>query len=341
MRAAAAAEPGTDEWVIVRRALDSVHGCDKNPFAASIARFRLLVAAMRAAGAKRLAEAPSFPINVAVGDSLLHGRGAAGVQADLDSLFAQEGGAATFAYATEDVAEFAASVDLLGRGSYHVVVGNPPFLNRLERRTAPDRELGRRWSEESRGALRGYTDVSAVFLHRATAWLRPGGRVALVQPQSLLAARDEVIGSLIENLDEVLDHLGDRDDQLVRLIQTFRTFVSGLKDDREAILGSLDQISELSVETADLVSGIRKPFVEDIKQLRRLTKNINRNKAELDRALQVLPIKLEKVGRTAIYGSFFNFYLCQFTGEITAGGVKLPITYDTSALGKDARCDLG
>src|SRR4029079_8470348 len=65
---------------------------------------------------------------------------------------------------------------------------------------------------------------------------------------STLADRDEIIGSLIENLDEVLDHLGDRDDQLVRLIKTFRTFVSGLKDDREAILGSLDQISELSVE---------------------------------------------------------------------------------------------
>ncbi|KOV67105.1 DNA methylase, partial [Streptomyces sp. NRRL WC-3618] len=73
-----AAEPGTDEWALVRRALESVHGCDKNPFAASIARFRLLVAAMKEAGAGRLAEAPVFPINVAVGDSLLHGRGAAG-----------------------------------------------------------------------------------------------------------------------------------------------------------------------------------------------------------------------------------------------------------------------
>jgi phospholipid/cholesterol/gamma-HCH transport system substrate-binding protein len=54
---------------------------------------------------------------------------------------------------------------------------------------------------------------------------------------STLAARDEVIGSLIDNLDQVLDHIGDRDDQLVRLIRTFRTFVGGLKDDREAILG--------------------------------------------------------------------------------------------------------
>src|SRR5690606_27848790 len=126
------AEPGTDAWTLVRRVLESVHGCDKNPFAASIARFRLLVAAMRAAGARRLADAPPFPINVAVGDSLLHGRDAAGIQTDLDTLFAEavvgrEEGEA-YAYATEDEWEYAKRVGLLGRGSYHVVVGNPPYI---------------------------------------------------------------------------------------------------------------------------------------------------------------------------------------------------------------------
>ncbi|WP_435973564.1 BREX-2 system adenine-specific DNA-methyltransferase PglX [Streptomyces sp. Qhu_M48] len=126
-----AAEPGTDVWTLVRRSLESVHGCDKNPFAVSIARFRLLVAAMRAAGSRRLADAPPFPINVAVGDSLLHGRDAAGIQTDLDTLFAEmsvgrEEGA--FAYSTEDVWDYAKRVDLLGRGSYHVVVGNPPYI---------------------------------------------------------------------------------------------------------------------------------------------------------------------------------------------------------------------
>ena len=137
---------------------------------------------------------------------------------------------------------------------------------------------------------------------------------------STLAARDEVIGSLIDNLDQVLDHIGDRDDQLVRLIKTFRTFVGGLKDDREAILGSLDQISALSVETADLVSGIRQPFVEDIKQLRTFAGNLDRNKGEIDRVMQVLPIKLTKIGRTAIYGSWFNFYLCDFKGRVQLPG---------------------
>ena len=111
----------------------------------------------------------------------------------------------------------------------------------------------------------------------------------------------------------------------------------GLKDDRQAILGSLDQISTLSVETADLVEGIRKPFVEDIKQLRAVAENLDRNRGEIDRALQVLPIKLEKVGRTAIYGSWFNFYLCQFQGKVTVAGVTVPVQYNT---GSD-RCALG
>jgi phospholipid/cholesterol/gamma-HCH transport system substrate-binding protein len=153
-----------------------------------------------------------------------------------------------------------------------------------------------------------------------------------------LAARDQVIGDLITNLNQVLDNLADRDDQLTDLIKTFRTFVSGLNKDRDAILDSLDQISSLSVETADLVEGIRPPFVQDIKQLRRFTENVARNKGELDRALQVLPIKLEKVGRTAIYGSWFNFYLCNFKGQVRLPGVRpIDVDYNTSA----ARCDLG
>ncbi|MER6554785.1 BREX-2 system adenine-specific DNA-methyltransferase PglX [[Kitasatospora] papulosa] len=121
------AEPGTEDWELVRRSLESVHGCDKNPFAVAIARFRMLVAVLKACGERRLAAAPEFPINVAVGDSLLHGRGAETVT---ETLFSGAGDDEdrTFAFRTEDVWEFADRVDLLGRGSYHVVVGNPPYI---------------------------------------------------------------------------------------------------------------------------------------------------------------------------------------------------------------------
>ena len=73
------------------------------------------------------------------------------------------------------------------------------------------------------------------------------------------------------------------------------------------------------MQTSDLVTGIRPALTTDVKQLRKVAGNLDRNKAEIDRALQVLPIKLNKIGRTAIYGSFFNFYLCNFKGN-----VKLP-----------------
>ena len=155
---------------------------------------------------------------------------------------------------------------------------------------------------------------------------------------STLADRDQVIADLIDNLSLVLDHVADRDKQLTRLIGSFRTLVSGLKKDRNAILGSLEDVSALSVETASLIQGIREPFVRDIQQLRAVAGNIDENKAELDRAIQVLPIKLNKIGRTAVYGSFFNFYLCEFQGRVRLpAGVSLPLSYQT---GSD-RCDLG
>ncbi|KQV71525.1 ABC transporter substrate-binding protein [Nocardioides sp. Root122] len=155
---------------------------------------------------------------------------------------------------------------------------------------------------------------------------------------STLADRDQVIGDLIDNLSLVLDHVADRDKQLTRLIDSFRTLVGGLKKDRNAILDSLEDVSDLSVQTASLIDGIREPFVKDIKELRAVAGNIDKNKAELDRALQVLPIKLDKIGRTAIYGSFFNFYLCEFQGRVNLpAGTSIPVKYNT---GSD-RCDLG
>ena len=155
-----------------------------------------------------------------------------------------------------------------------------------------------------------------------------------------LASRDALISDLIGNLNDALVTIGNRDQELSELLIQFRRFVSGLKQDRQAILGSLDSISQLSVQTADLVTGIRPGLRRDIKGLRQVAGTINRNRGEVDRALKVLPTKLNKVGRTAIYGSFFNFYLCEFKSSIGLPG-GLPtvesVSYETNA----PRCDIG
>lgn len=114
--------PGLPPMEQAQRALDGVAGVDLNPFAVEIARFRLLVAALRAGGVARLASAPAFRMHLAAGDSLLHGR-----------HFARHelGGAAEgfrrvlrHRYAAEDTTELDA---ILGR-QYHAVVGNPPYI---------------------------------------------------------------------------------------------------------------------------------------------------------------------------------------------------------------------
>jgi phospholipid/cholesterol/gamma-HCH transport system substrate-binding protein len=138
-----------------------------------------------------------------------------------------------------------------------------------------------------------------------------------------LADRDQVIGDLLDNLTYVLDHIADRDQQLGRLIVSFQDLVGGLKEDRQAILSSLDGISDLAVETAGLIDDIREPFVRDIHKARKLLATLDRNKGEIDRVLQVMPIKINKYGRTGSYGSWFNFYLCHFNAKIRIGNTVL------------------
>ncbi len=73
---------------------------------------------------------------------------------------------------------------------FDVVIGNPPFLNQLETDTAIERSHAAIMRARSNGVMRGYADVASAFLLLATDITRAGGRISLVQPQSLLAARD-------------------------------------------------------------------------------------------------------------------------------------------------------
>jgi hypothetical protein len=132
--------PGKDVHERVRAALDSVHGVDINPFAVAIARFRLLVAAMAASEVRTLAEAAKYdwPVNLAVGDSLIKSR-----RSQQGNLFGGEDGEsvdelAEYKYATEDVHEHS---DILRPRRYHVVVGNPPYI------TVKDKKLNALYRE--------------------------------------------------------------------------------------------------------------------------------------------------------------------------------------------------
>jgi hypothetical protein len=119
-------QPGKEVHERVRAALGSVHGVDINPFAVAVARFRLLVAAMAASGVRTLTEATKYewPIHLAVGDSLIKHRYRQENLFD-DSEIHGADELAEFKYQTEDLNDHP---EILQRGRYHVVVGNPPYI---------------------------------------------------------------------------------------------------------------------------------------------------------------------------------------------------------------------
>ena len=172
-------EPGTDDRVLVQRALDSVFGVDINAFAVAISRFRLTIAALKESGLRRLAAAPDFTLHLAVGDSLLHGR-REGMFHGMDDASLR---LSDHAYATEDVHLLRTMLDPENR--YDVVVGNPPYI------TPKDKALNSAYRVRYEACAGKYA-LSVPFAQRFFELARPedgagsAGRVGMITSNSFM-----------------------------------------------------------------------------------------------------------------------------------------------------------
>jgi hypothetical protein len=111
--------PGLGARELVAKALDGVYGVDINPFAVAIARFRLLVAALHAAGDSSIEENIGYRPHLAAGDSLLWGA----PQQELDDDLLMLG-----ATVRPDATENAPVLKEILQRHHDVVVGNPPYI---------------------------------------------------------------------------------------------------------------------------------------------------------------------------------------------------------------------
>ena len=137
---------------------------------------------------------------------------------------------------------------------------------------------------------------------------------------SSLADKDAVIGSVIDNLNTVVGTVAARDQQLSGLVVSLQQFVSGLAADRDAIFDSLQTIDGLAVATTDLLAQARPPLAADIQALGDLSTNLADTGDVLEGFLQLAPTKIDLITRTAVNGSWFNFYLCAAGGYLVLPG---------------------
>ncbi|WP_447004530.1 MCE family protein [Saccharothrix isguenensis] len=151
---------------------------------------------------------------------------------------------------------------------------------------------------------------------------------------STLAGRDKVIGEVITNLNSVLDTVNSRTEQVSTLVTTLEELTAGLAADRQPIGEAISAMGDLSTTTAGLLEESRQPLKDNIAQLGLVSQTLADNEAVVEGVLQRLPGKIEAMTRTASYGSWFNFFLCEGSGTVTVPPVvndpiaitPLPIT---------------
>lgn len=134
-----------------------------------------------------------------------------------------------------------------------------------------------------------------------------------------LADRDELIGRVVRNLDATLRTVDSRRAQLTRLVLELKGWMGDLARDRSLIGSSLGSIGELTEVVADLLTRARPLVEEDVAELRRLAALLNedRNRDVLVELVERLPESMTDQTRTGTYGSWYNYYLCGFSGKIT------------------------
>lgn len=169
-------------------------------------------------------------------------------------------------------------------------------------------------------------DVNELSLNLIQVLQGEGGTVQelLANTASLtdtLADRDQLIGEVVTNLSTLMTTVDDHHQQLDELLTSMRSWFGDLAKDRKVIGSSLTNISAVTQSVADLLTDGRPLLKADVAQLRRLFTILAKpeNKDYLDMTLDKLPSMLAKQTRIGVYGSWYNYYLCEFHG-----GVVLP-----------------
>ena len=143
-----------------------------------------------------------------------------------------------------------------------------------------------------------------------------------------LADRDQLIGEVVDNLGQTLSTVDSRHQQLNDLVVGLKNWMADLARDRDTIGSSLKNVSNLTVVVADLLRQGRPLVKSDVAKLRQLAALLNEDKNSnlLRELFDRLPESMTDQTRTGTYGSWYNYYVCGFSGRITlpAGLGEIP-----------------
>ncbi|MGV0874512.1 MCE family protein [Mycolicibacterium sp. XJ879] len=135
-----------------------------------------------------------------------------------------------------------------------------------------------------------------------------------------LADRDELIGQVVVNLNTVLASLGDHTDKFDKAVDSLSELVHGLEKRKQDLSTGVAHANEAASSIAGLLTETREPLKKVVAETDRAAGTVLADHEYFDDLLTTLPDAYRVLGRQAIYGDFFSFYMCDVVLKLNGKG---------------------
>jgi phospholipid/cholesterol/gamma-HCH transport system substrate-binding protein len=125
-----------------------------------------------------------------------------------------------------------------------------------------------------------------------------------------LAARDQLIGDVINNLNTVLGTVDEKGTQFNTSVDQLQQLISGLAAGRDPIAGAIPPLASAENDLTDMLAKSRRPVQGVIENVRPMAQRMDVRKADINKVIEPLAENYLRLNALGAYGSFFNIFYC-------------------------------
>ena len=131
-----------------------------------------------------------------------------------------------------------------------------------------------------------------------------------------LAARDQLIGDTIDNLNAVLGTVDEKGSQFDASVDQLQQLITGLAQNRDPIAGAIAPLASVTNDLTGLLQQSRRPLQGVIENVRPFASRMDERKADVNKVIEPLAENYLRLNALGAYGSFFNIYYCSIRMKI-------------------------
>lgn len=131
-----------------------------------------------------------------------------------------------------------------------------------------------------------------------------------------LAARDQLIGDVINNLNSVLGTVDEKGAQFDKTVDQLQQLMTGLAQGRDPIAGAIPPLASASNDLTEMLETSRRPLQGVLENARPLAQRLDERKDDVNKVIEPLAENYLRLNALGAYGSFFNIYYCSIRMKI-------------------------